>query len=188
MGAGPAAIAASTLTTIAAFGPIVIIEGAAGALFRELALAVTFSLLASLLVALTLLPALASRLLVRSRAINLTVTNVPGPQFPLYCLGAKVLEAFPYVCVVDRMAMIIAVLSYDGQLGFGLSGDRSAVPDLVDLAAAIEAGFAELEEALLPAEAATGTKAGKKAAAAGRSTAKGARAKSTTRRTPKRSA
>ncbi|MGH7543471.1 MAG: efflux RND transporter permease subunit [Gemmatimonadota bacterium] len=56
------AIAASTLTTIAAFGPVVFVEGPAGALFGELALAVTFSLLASLLVALTLLPALAARL------------------------------------------------------------------------------------------------------------------------------
>ncbi|HWC06986.1 MAG TPA: efflux RND transporter permease subunit [Gemmatimonadota bacterium] len=56
------AIAASTLTTIAVFGPIVVVEGAAGALFRELALAVTFSLLVSLLVALTLLPAVAAGL------------------------------------------------------------------------------------------------------------------------------
>ncbi len=118
---------------------------------------------------------LASRLAVRAMPVNTVITNVPGPQFPLYCMGSRMLEAFPYVCVVDRLAMIIAVLSYDGQLGFGLSGDRSAVPDLVDLAAAIETGFAELEAVLLPGAAGAGAKGAK--AATGATTTKGSRTK-----------
>lgn len=95
---------------------------------------------------------LASRLAVRTMPLNTVITNIPGPQIPLYCLGAKMLEAFPYVCVVDGMAMIIAVISYDGHLAFGLSGDRSAVSDLHVLAEAVEDAFTELEAALLPAE------------------------------------
>jgi diacylglycerol O-acyltransferase / wax synthase len=95
---------------------------------------------------------LASRLAVRAMPLNTVITNIPGPQIPLYCLGARMLEAFPYVCVVDGMAMIIAVISYDGKLAFGLSGDRSAVPDLHVLAEGVESAFTELEEALRPAK------------------------------------
>ena len=91
--------------------------------------------------------AVASRLLIRSRAVNLTITNVPGPQFPLYCLGSKVHEAFPYVGIVDGMALTVAVLSYDGQLGFGITGDRDVLPDIDVLADGIVAGFGELEVA-----------------------------------------
>ncbi|MGI8663176.1 MAG: WS/DGAT/MGAT family O-acyltransferase [Acidimicrobiales bacterium] len=90
---------------------------------------------------------IASRLMVRAQAMNLTITNVPGPQFPLYCMGAEVLEAFPYVPVVDGMALTIAVLSYNGQLGFGVTGDRDVLPDLDHIASAIEEAFIELEDA-----------------------------------------
>jgi diacylglycerol O-acyltransferase / wax synthase len=92
--------------------------------------------------------AMASRLLVRSRAINLTITNVPGPQFPLYCLGARVLEAFPYVGILDGQALTVAVLSYDGQLGFGITGDRDVLPDLHVLGDGIRQGFVDLGAAL----------------------------------------
>jgi WS/DGAT/MGAT family acyltransferase len=92
--------------------------------------------------------ALASRLLVRNVAVNTTITNVPGPQFPLYCMGAKMLEAFPYVGIVDGMALTIAVLSYDGNLGFGIPGDRDVLPDLALLAGAIEDAFEELAAAV----------------------------------------
>lgn len=102
---------------------------------------------------------LASRLAVRAMPLNTVITNIPGPQIPLYCLGAKMLEAFPYVCVVDGMAMIIAVISYDGKLAFGLSGDRSAVPDLHVLAEGVEAAFAELEAVFAPAPAPAPAKA-----------------------------
>jgi hypothetical protein len=90
----------------------------------------------------------ASRLLVRARSMNLTVTNVPGPQFPLYCLGSEVLEAFPYVPILDGQALTIAILSYNGQLGFGITGDRDVLPDLTVLADGIADGFAELAKAL----------------------------------------
>jgi len=90
--------------------------------------------------------ALGARLAVRTMPVNTVITNIPGPQIPLYCLGSRMLEAFPYVCVVDGLAMIIAVISYDGRLAFGLSGDRSAVPDLHLLAEGVEAAFTELED------------------------------------------
>jgi WS/DGAT/MGAT family acyltransferase len=94
--------------------------------------------------------ALGARLAARNIPVNTVITNIPGPQFPLYCLGAKMLEAFPYVGVVDGMAMLIAVISYDGKLAFGLSSDRSALPDLAALAEAVESAFDELEHALGP--------------------------------------
>jgi diacylglycerol O-acyltransferase / wax synthase len=95
----------------------------------------------------------ASRLIVRSHAVNLAITNVPGPQFPLYCMGARLLEAFPYVPIVRDMALTVAVVSYDGQLGFGITGDRDVLPDIDVVARGIERGFTELDEALAPAPA-----------------------------------
>lgn len=92
--------------------------------------------------------ALGSRLAARAMPLNTVITNIPGPQTPLYCLGSRMLEAFPYVCVVDGMAMIMAVISYDGHLAFGLSGDRSAVPDLHVLADGVETAFVDLERGL----------------------------------------
>jgi diacylglycerol O-acyltransferase / wax synthase len=94
------------------------------------------------------LVSMASRLTVRSRAVNLTITNVPGPQFPLYCAGARMLEAFPYVPIVDGQGLTIGIVSYDGQLAFGLTGDRDLLPDLAVLAEAVEKSFAELAEAV----------------------------------------
>ena len=88
--------------------------------------------------------ALASRLVPYQRSINLGITNVPGPQFPLYCMGARMLEAFAYVGVIDNNALMIAVLSYDGQLNVSLCADRDAVPDLAVLADGIEKSLAEL--------------------------------------------
>jgi diacylglycerol O-acyltransferase / wax synthase len=90
----------------------------------------------------------ASRLVVRSHAINLVVTNVPGPQVPLYCMGARLLEAFPYVGVVQGKALNVAVISYDGQLGFGLTGDRDVLPDLHLVAEGIEDAADELATAV----------------------------------------
>jgi hypothetical protein len=89
--------------------------------------------------------AMTARFVVRQRAVNLTITNVPGPQFPLYCMGARMLEAFPYVGIIDGQALMVAVLSYDGELGFGLTGDRDVLPDLAVFAEGVEAAFADLE-------------------------------------------
>ena len=91
---------------------------------------------------------LAARLLVRQRTVNLGITNVPGPQQPLYCMGARLLEAFPYVGVFEAMGLMIGLISYDGQLGFGITGDRRHLPDLEKLANAIEEESIVLEGAV----------------------------------------
>ncbi|HEX9681952.1 MAG TPA: wax ester/triacylglycerol synthase family O-acyltransferase [Acidimicrobiales bacterium] len=90
---------------------------------------------------------LAARAAARQRTVNLVVTNVPGPQMPLYCLGAQMLEAFPYVGVLDNSACVVGVVSYDGKLGFGLSGDRDVCHDLHLLAEGIEKSVQELASA-----------------------------------------
>jgi len=78
---------------------------------------------------------------------NMVCTNVPGPQYPLHLLGHKMLRWYPYVPVGGEMAMNCAVLSYDGNIGFGFSGDVHAVPDLRRLEELLKVSFAELREA-----------------------------------------
>ncbi|HEY7892755.1 MAG TPA: wax ester/triacylglycerol synthase family O-acyltransferase [Solirubrobacteraceae bacterium] len=72
----------------------------------------------------------AARLQARQRYFNLVVTNVPGPQFPLYLLGRRLRALYPVVPLAQNQALGIAVLSYDGHLGFGLLGDYDALPDI----------------------------------------------------------
>jgi diacylglycerol O-acyltransferase len=72
----------------------------------------------------------AARLQARQRFFNLVVTNVPGPQFPLYLLGHRLQVLYPVVPLARRQALGIAVMSYDGHLGFGLLGDYDALPEL----------------------------------------------------------
>jgi diacylglycerol O-acyltransferase len=72
----------------------------------------------------------AARLQARQPFFNLVVTNVPGPQFPLYLLGRRLRVLFPVVPLAQRQALGIAVMSYDGHLGFGLLGDYDALPEL----------------------------------------------------------
>ena len=78
---------------------------------------------------------------------NLVCTNVPGPQYPLYLLGRRMLHWYPYVPVGGEMSVNCAVLSYDGNIGFGFSGDKHAAPDLRRLEEFLEVSFAELREA-----------------------------------------
>lgn len=78
---------------------------------------------------------------------NLVCTNIPGPQYPLYLLGHKLLRWYPYVPVGGEMAVNCAVLSYDGNIGFGFSGDVHAAPDLRRLEDFLKVSFAELREA-----------------------------------------
>jgi diacylglycerol O-acyltransferase / wax synthase len=80
------------------------------------------------------------------RLFNVTITNVPGPQVPLYALGARLRRIIPLVPIFSYHAVGIAVASYDGEVVFGLSGDRGAVPDLDVLAAGIEESIGELLE------------------------------------------
>jgi WS/DGAT/MGAT family acyltransferase len=78
--------------------------------------------------------------------VNLVVTNVPGPQVPLYCMGARMVEAYPVVPLSHNLTIGVAVLSYLGQLHFGLNADADDAPDVGVLAAGIEQSFAELRK------------------------------------------
>jgi diacylglycerol O-acyltransferase len=86
----------------------------------------------------------ASRLAFSTRLFNLLVTNVPGPQFPLYVLGRRMLEAYPVAFLPQRHALAIAIMSYDGQMNFGLLGDLDAMYDLDRFGERIAEQLAEL--------------------------------------------
>ena len=90
------------------------------------------------------LHAQASRLNFSGRFFNLLVTNVPGPQFPLYVLGRRLESMFPIPFLAGDRALAIAIMSYDGAMNFGLLGDYDALPDLALVAEGIEASLAEL--------------------------------------------
>jgi WS/DGAT/MGAT family acyltransferase len=89
----------------------------------------------------------AARLQARQRWFNVVVTNVPGPQVPLYVQGRRMTRLYPVVPLAPNQALGIAIMSYDGTLGFGLLGDYDAMADLDDLAADLEAGIADLAAA-----------------------------------------
>jgi diacylglycerol O-acyltransferase / wax synthase len=92
----------------------------------------------------------AARLSARQRMFNLVVTNVPGPQFPLYMLGRRLQEIFPMVPLAANQALGVAIMSYDGQLNFGLNADYDALPDLEQLAQDLSDAIAELLQAAAP--------------------------------------
>ena len=79
-----------------------------------------------------------------SRLFNVLVTNVPGPQVPLYAAGAKMVEMFPVVPLARNQSLSIGVTSYDGGVYFGLNADRDAMSDVDVLAAMIEESVEEL--------------------------------------------
>ena len=89
----------------------------------------------------------AARLQSRQRFFNLVVTNIPGPQFPLYLMGRRMERVFPMVPLAKNQGVCIGVMSYDGQVNFGLIGDYDGFPDLEDLAKDLEASIDELIEA-----------------------------------------
>ena len=80
------------------------------------------------------------------RSMNTVTTNVPGPQFPLYCLGRRMTEHRPFVPIGPGMRVGTAILSYDGRLFFGITGDFDSAPDVHVVAEGIVAGIAELVE------------------------------------------
>ena len=90
--------------------------------------------------------AMASRLNFSTRLFNLIVTNVPGPQFPLYLLGREMLELVPVAFLPEDHALAIAAMSYNGKLDFGLLGDYDAMPDLDELAEAFRESLQEMVE------------------------------------------
>jgi diacylglycerol O-acyltransferase len=89
----------------------------------------------------------AARLQAHQRLFNLTVTNVPGPQFPLYLLGRRLRALYPQVPLTKNTALGIAIMSYDGALDFGLLSDYDALPDVDRVAADLEASIGELATA-----------------------------------------
>ena len=75
------------------------------------------------------------------------VTNVPGPQFPLYLLGRELQDVFPMVPLAKNQGVCFALMSYNGRVNFGLTADYDAMPDLDPLADDLEASIAELAAA-----------------------------------------
>jgi diacylglycerol O-acyltransferase / wax synthase len=80
----------------------------------------------------------AARLQARQRFFNLVITNVPGPQFPLYLLGRSMTKLYPVVPLARRQALGVAVMSYNGHLGFGVIADYDAIPELETIARELE--------------------------------------------------
>ena len=85
-----------------------------------------------------------ARLSYAPRLFNITITNVPGPQLTLYALGSRLRRIIPLVPIFAFHSVGIAVVSYDGEVVFGLAADRGSVHDLEVLAAGIEQSLAEL--------------------------------------------
>jgi hypothetical protein len=75
------------------------------------------------------------------------VTNVPGPQFPIYLLGRELLELVPVAFLPDNYALTIAAMSYNGKLDFSVLGDYDAMPDIDLVAAYVQESLEELLEA-----------------------------------------
>jgi len=83
-----------------------------------------------------------------SGPINSIVTNVPGPQFPLYMLGARMLEMYPVVPLMEGMGLGVALFSYDGKLFWGFNADYGLVPDLEVFPELVKQAFAEFARAV----------------------------------------
>ncbi len=94
----------------------------------------------------TVLMTLAGRAASGSPPYNLMVTNVPGPQFPLYLQGAKMVAQYAQVPLAEGTALGVALVSYDGTLCWGFNADYALVPDLDFLVKAIETSFLELAQ------------------------------------------
>ena len=89
---------------------------------------------------------LGSQLATRRLPFNLVVTNVPGPQIPLYLLGARMLDSYGLVPLTDNLCLGVVLFSYAGKLCWGFTADWDLVPDLHDFVLDVAASFAELED------------------------------------------
>jgi diacylglycerol O-acyltransferase / wax synthase len=107
----------------------------------------------------------ASRLNFSTRLFNLIVTNVPGPQFPLYLLGRRLVDVFPIAFLPENHALAIAIMSYDGGINFGLLADHDSMEDVDAINAGLER---EIEALLRAARAAARARAGTEQARAAR--------------------
>ncbi len=92
----------------------------------------------------------AARLQPAQRFFNLVVTNVPGPQLPLYVLGRQMESIFPMVPLARRQALCVGIMSYNGQVNFGLIGDYDAMADLDSFALDLEAAIRETAATAAP--------------------------------------
>ena len=95
----------------------------------------------------------ASRINFSTRLFNLIVTNVPGPQIPLYLLGRELEDAFPVAFLPENHALAIAIMSYNGGMDFGLLADYDSMEDVVLIADGLSQSLAELLEAAQAVEA-----------------------------------
>jgi WS/DGAT/MGAT family acyltransferase len=86
----------------------------------------------------------ASRLAARQRFFNVVITNVPGPQIPLYLAGKRMIDTFPMVPLAKNQALGVALLSYAGRINFGLVGDYDLMWDLDDFANDVRESLVEL--------------------------------------------
>jgi diacylglycerol O-acyltransferase / wax synthase len=89
----------------------------------------------------------ASRLNFSTRLFNLIVTNIPGPQFPLYVLGRELKDLLPVAFLPEHHALAIAIMSYNGGIDYGLLGDFDALPDIEVIATGIDASLQALLDA-----------------------------------------
>ena len=93
------------------------------------------------------LHALAARLVSRGRWFNLVISNVPGPQVPMYIAGARLLVNYPVMPLAENVGLSVAVTSLAGAMGFGFTGDWDGMPDIEFLGTSVEESLDELAKA-----------------------------------------
>jgi hypothetical protein len=96
----------------------------------------------------------ASRINFSTRLFNTIVTNVPGPQLPLYVLGRELQDVYPVAFLPENHALAVAIMSYNGKVGFGLLADYDSMEDIEVIGDGINEALAELEAAAGTAAAA----------------------------------
>lgn len=77
---------------------------------------------------------------------NLVVSNVPGPQFPFYCAGARMVAQYPVSVITDGLGLNITVMSYDGHVDVGIIADREQIPDIWSLIDGFDLSLEELDD------------------------------------------
>jgi diacylglycerol O-acyltransferase len=95
----------------------------------------------------------ASRINFSTRLFNLIVTNVPGPQIPLYVLGRELQDVFPVAFLPENHALAIAIMSYNGGIDFGLLADYDSMEDVDMIATGLSESLTDLKAAAEAVEA-----------------------------------
>jgi len=89
---------------------------------------------------------MAARAASRARLINVVVSNVPGPQIPMFIAGARLLAQYPIMPIAENMGLSIAVTSLAGTMAFGITADWDTLPDIEILAQAMGESLDELRK------------------------------------------